>query len=128
MRRTGALGEYGSRANLRVIGIDPGTHRMGVGVVDSDDGGLEFVYATVLRATSSKAIHERLYDLQRELVDLIGVWRPSVVSIEDPFVARNVKAAIAVGQAQAVGMLAAFDVDGLYGDDLAGAMHADRDD
>ncbi len=95
---------------MRVIGIDPGTHRMGVGVVDSAGSVMTFVFADAISAARSLPLHERLSCLHEELLRVIETWRPSVMAIEDPFVSPRlvgVKAAMAVGQAQAVGMLAA---------------------
>jgi crossover junction endodeoxyribonuclease RuvC len=89
------------------MGVDPGTVKMGVGGVLSDDDHLTLAYSELLSAPRSKPLSDRLgwlYDqISRALEDL----RPSVVAIEQPFVARNVKAALAVGQAQAVAMIAA---------------------
>jgi crossover junction endodeoxyribonuclease RuvC len=41
------------------------------------------------------------------LLQIIHEWKPSIISIEAPFVSKNVRAAMAVGQAQAVAMLSA---------------------
>ena len=80
---------------------------MGVGVVDSEAGGLDFVHADVLGARRQDPISERLHDLFVQLSDVITEKRPSVVAIEHPFAARNVKAAMAIGHAQAVAMVVA---------------------
>ena len=80
---------------------------MGVGVVDSDAGELSFVYSTALSPDRAGPLSERLHYLHNRLLDVMQEWTPSVVAIEEPFVARNVHAAMAVGQAQAVAMVAA---------------------
>ncbi len=82
---------------------------MGVGVIDEHDGDLSLVHAAVLTASSSKPLGERLYSLFQELRQSIDLWQPEVVAVEEPFVARNVRSAMAVGQAQAVAMLAASE-------------------
>ena len=97
---------------MRVLGIDPGTYRMGVGVVDSDRQDLSLVYWGVLGPEGAGPLSIRLRSLYEQLVDVIRTWAPSVVAIEEPFVSRNVRAAMAVGQAQAVAMVAAAQ-DGL---------------
>ena len=97
---------------MRVLGIDPGTYRMGVGVVDSDQGDLSLVYSGVLSPREAGPLSIRLRSLYEQLVDVIRTWAPSVVAVEEPFVSRNVRAAMAVGQAQAVAMVAAAQ-DGL---------------
>ena len=92
---------------MLVVGVDPGTIKMGVGGVLTDDDHLTLAYSELLSPPRSKPLSDRLgwlYDrMSRALEDL----RPSIVAIEQPFVARNVKSALAVGQAQAVAMIAA---------------------
>ena len=80
---------------------------MGAGVVDSCEGRLTLVYSGVLSPDRSTPLSQRLHYLYDQLVQLIQEWEPSMVAIEEPFVARNVRAAMAVGQAQAVAMIAA---------------------
>ncbi len=92
---------------MRILGIDPGTLHMGVGLVDADSDSLKPAFADALRAARSDPLPLRLNYLYNTLVDLIRQWGPSVVAIEHPFLARNVRSALAVGQAQAVAMMAA---------------------
>ena len=92
---------------MRVLGVDPGTLHMGVGVVDEVDGGLAFAYSCVLSPAKSGRLSERLHYLHERILALIRELEPTVVAVEEPFVARNVRSAMAVGQAQAVAMVAA---------------------
>ena len=92
---------------MRVLGVDPGTFRMGVGVVDSEQGELSLVYSGVLTPKKSDPLSARLHYVYEQLIQLMQEWTPSAVAIEEPFVARNIKAAMAVGQAQGVAMVAA---------------------
>ena len=80
---------------------------MGVGVVGSDDGSLTLVDADVLKVGRRTPLAERLHMLYAQLLDYIGQYEPDEIAIEEPFVARNVRSAMAVGQAQAVAMVAA---------------------
>ena len=92
---------------MRVLGIDPGTFKMGVGVVDPEGGRLCLAYSGVLSPPRADPLPQRLRYLYDQLVQLMQAWKPSAVAVEEPFVARNVRAAMAVGQAQAVAMVAA---------------------
>ena len=92
---------------MRSLGIDPGTYNMGVGVVNVDRDALSLVDANVLKVRRGIARPERLHQLYSELLKYIALYEPDEVAIEEPFVARNVQSAIAVGQAQAVAMIAA---------------------
>ncbi len=80
---------------------------MGVGVIGSYDDNLTLVDANVLKVARRTPLAERLQALYSELLSYIGQHNPDEVAIEEPFVARNVRSAMAVGQAQAVAMIAA---------------------
>ena len=80
---------------------------MGVGVVFADSDGLIFVDADVLKAPRSMPRAKRLHRLYMQLLDYISRHEPDEIAIEEPFVARNARSAIAVGQAQAVALIAA---------------------
>ena len=92
---------------MLVLGIDPGTHKMGVGVVASEGSDLRMAYAGVLSPRGSDPLSERLRFLYDGLSQVISIWQPTEVAIEEPFAARNIKAAMAIGHAQAVAMLVA---------------------
>lgn len=92
---------------MRILGVDPGTLRMGVGIVDAQEGKLDAVHYDVLTCSRRSLPSQRLYELYQGIVKTIETWSPDEVAIEEPFVARNVRSAMAVGQAQAVAMLAA---------------------
>ena len=92
---------------MRVLGIDPGTYATGVGVVESADGGARLVFAATLSPRRRDKLPVRLNFLYEQLTRVMDDWRPEEVAIEEPFVARNVKAAMAVGQAQGVALAAA---------------------
>ena len=94
-------------ALVRVLGIDPGTYNMGMGIVDSEDGELTHVYSGVLSPGKSSPLSQRLHYLYGQVLKTMQEWRPSLVAIEEPFVARNPRSAMAVGQAQGVAMVAA---------------------
>ena len=96
---------------MLVLGVDPGTYLMGVGAVDSDGDTYALRLSDALSPPRKADLAQRLFWLHDQLNELIAGLRPDVVAIESPFVARNVKAAIAVGQSQAVAMIAAASHD-----------------
>lgn len=80
---------------------------MGVGVIDGDADDCALVRLDVLKAARGSPPEERLHRLYSALLDCIAECKPQAMAIEQPFVARNVRSAMAVGQAQAIAMLAA---------------------
>ncbi len=91
---------------MRVLGIDPGTYNMGVGVVDAHGSDLSLVHVSVLAPRRADPLPARLHAMSRGLGDLLRDLTPGSAAIEEPFVARNVRAAMAVAQAQAAAMIA----------------------
>lgn len=91
---------------MRILGIDPGTARLGYGVIDADDDYVAVAFGT-LETGASDAMADRLLQIHIALANLIGQTDPDVVVIEQLFFSRNVTTAIAVGQARGVAMLAA---------------------
>jgi len=91
---------------MRVLGIDPGTIRLGYGIVDGEEQ-VCMVCCGVLNLSSKKPIETRLYSLYSELNRIIAEHQPDEVAVEEPFVGRNIRSALAIGRAQAVAMLAA---------------------
>ena len=92
---------------MRVLGIDPGTYKMGVGVVSSEGSDFSLAYTGVLSPRRKDPLADRLKFLFDGLTSVVQEWRPSEIAIEEPFAGQNWKAAMAIGQAQAVAMLVA---------------------
>ncbi|MBM3948939.1 MAG: crossover junction endodeoxyribonuclease RuvC [SAR202 cluster bacterium] len=92
---------------MRILGIDPGTHHMGIGLVEDDGGAVRCLHFEVISADSRLPLPERLRDIHARLAAVIEAWKPDAAAVEEPFAAKNIRAAIAVGQAEAVAMLAA---------------------
>ncbi|MCJ7515157.1 MAG: crossover junction endodeoxyribonuclease RuvC [Dehalococcoidia bacterium] len=92
---------------MRVLGIDPGTLNMGYGVVDEDAGEMAMVDYGVVSLSSKIPVEKRLSSLYKKLVEIVARHQPDEVAIEEPFVAGNVRSALAIGRAQAIAILAA---------------------
>ena len=90
-----------------VLGIDPGTVAMGYGIVESRNEEVALVDYGVLNCPAHSSIGERLSLLYHGLEQIISRYHPEAVAVEQPFVAKNVKSAFAIGRAQAVAILVA---------------------
>lgn len=90
------------------LGIDPGTARLGYGVIRGNDPATSLEFG-VVETGSNEDMPTRLLQLHDELLGLIRDYRPSVMVIEKLFFARNVTNAISVGQARGVAMLTAAE-------------------
>ena len=95
---------------MRVLGIDPGTIRMGYGLVEEGEQAVAVDWG-VLKMPSSLAIEKRLFQLYSHVLSMVSMWQPDAVAVEEPFIGRGerqyVTSAFAIGQAQAVVLIAA---------------------
>ena len=90
-----------------VMGIDPGVASTGFGVVRIAGGRMSAVDAGVIEAPPTESLEIRLARIHGELEQLVGWHVPAAVALEDLYFGKNVRSAIAVGQARGVAMLAA---------------------
>ena len=94
---------------MKILGIDPGTIVMGYGVIESEDDELSLVDFGAIKVSERSPIGERLKHLYHELLKVIQRYKPDAVAVEQPFVAKNVRTAFAIGRAQAIAILAATE-------------------
>ena len=90
-----------------VLGIDPGTARLGYGVVERQGSRLTMLDYGCLETTNDRPLEQRLLLIHEGIDDLIETWRPEVVGVERLFFNKNVQTAMAVGQARGVVLLTA---------------------
>ena len=80
---------------------------MGYGVIESREDEIALVDCGALTSPARSPIGERLSFLYNKLLEIISQYQPDAAAVEQPFMAKNVRSALAVGRAQAVAMLAA---------------------
>jgi crossover junction endodeoxyribonuclease RuvC len=92
-----------------VMGIDPGVANTGFGVVRVAGGSMSAIDGGVINAPPGEPIEERLARIHQQLTELITWHEPQAVALEDLYFGKNVRSAMAVGQARGVAMLAAAE-------------------
>jgi crossover junction endodeoxyribonuclease RuvC len=90
-----------------VLGIDPGVASTGFGVVSIDGPRMGAVDGGVIEAPAGDPTENRLAEIHDALADLLARHDPVAVALEGVYFGRNVRSAIAVGQARGVALLAA---------------------
>jgi crossover junction endodeoxyribonuclease RuvC len=104
---------FGAEANarrcvMRVLGVDPGLTRCGLGVVDGSSGRrLAAVAFDVARTPAGDDIAGRLLALEQVLERWIVDYRPDVVAVERVFSQHNVRTVMGTAQAAAVAITCA---------------------
>jgi len=92
---------------MRILGIDPGTRRLGYGIIDSAGPSAAFVACGAVACSDKLSMTDRLVRLYAELGKIIAEFRPDCAAVESPFFSENARSALAIGKAQAVAILAA---------------------
>ncbi|NJP64967.1 crossover junction endodeoxyribonuclease RuvC [Streptomyces spiramenti] len=93
---------------MRVLGVDPGLTRCGVGVVEGEAGRpLRMVAVGTLRTPVEAEVPERLRLLEVGLEEWLDTHRPERVAVERVFSQHNVRSVMGTAQASAVAMLCA---------------------
>jgi len=94
-------------STIRILGIDPGSQRTGVGIVDIDAAGrTTHVFHTALNLLGNDDFPLRLKQIFDELRDIVLAHRPHEVAIERVFMARNPDSALKLGQARGAAICA----------------------
>lgn len=92
---------------MLTLGIDPGTARIGYGLVkEHRDGALEAIAYGVITTPAKTPMWERLQTIFDELTKIIQQYQPDRAGVEELFFAKNVTTAITVAQGRGVILLA----------------------
>ncbi|TXL86058.1 crossover junction endodeoxyribonuclease RuvC [Streptomyces sp. NBC_01725] len=93
---------------MRVLGVDPGLTRCGVGVVEGVAGRpLTMLGVGVVRTSADADLGSRLVDIERGVEAWLEEHRPELVAVERVFSQHNVRTVMGTAQASAVAMLCA---------------------
>lgn len=87
---------------LRIIGIDPGSRKTGIGIIDYDPSSKQItpILAKVLRLDLDQELPIRLAELARLLQDLLAEYKPEKAVLEDVFVGDHARSALILGQSR----------------------------
>src|SRR6201982_696675 len=91
-----------ARHPVRVLGVDPGLTRCGVGVVDGAPGrALTLVRVRVIRPSAADDIATRLLAIETEMEQWLDACQPDAVAVERVFSQQNVRTVMGTAQARA---------------------------
>ena len=92
---------------MRILGIDPGVATIGFGVVDSEKNQIKLVKCGVITTPAHTSLSSRLEQIFRDMADLLNLFKPDAVSVEELFFNTNITTGIAVAHARGeVGVVA----------------------
>ncbi|WP_418725323.1 crossover junction endodeoxyribonuclease RuvC [Dysosmobacter sp.] len=92
---------------MRILGIDPGIATIGFGLVEAERGQARMVTYGAVTTPAGLPLSRRLYQIDRDMEELIGKLRPDVMAVEELFFNTNLTTGIAVAHGRGVILCAA---------------------
>lgn len=92
---------------MRVLGIDPGTQHLGLGLVERVQGRHVHLAHFLLRPREQRSLPERLAYLFDRISEVIAIHSPDEVAVEGVFYAKNARSAFILAHARGVALLCA---------------------
>ncbi len=90
---------------IRVLGIDPGFGRVGFGVVEYNQGKIQYVAHGLIETSPKKKFADRLVYIHDHIKKIVLQYKPELAGVEELFFSKNVTTAIQVAQARGVILL-----------------------
>ncbi len=82
----------------RVLGIDPGYERLGVAVVEKENGKEKLIFSETLKTSPKRDFKDRLFEIGEEVQKIIDEYKPENLAIEKLFFNTNQKTATNVSE------------------------------
>ena len=80
---------------MRILGIDPGVATIGFGLVEADRAQVHMVTYGAITTPAGLPLSRRLYQIDRDMEELIGKLKPDVMAVEELFFNTNLTTGIA---------------------------------
>jgi crossover junction endodeoxyribonuclease RuvC len=90
---------------MTIMGIDPGTARIGWGVISSTAGTIKAISYGLIETHKDELPQMRLLTISHAMDSIIEKYHPDAIAVEELFFTKNVTTAISVGQARGVILL-----------------------
>lgn len=91
-----------------IMGIDPGTNKMGYGVIRVCGREARYVTMGYIAIPSALSTYEKLGVIYSEIDRIMSIYKPTEVAYEAPFFGKNIQSMLKLGRAQGVAMAAAI--------------------
>ncbi len=90
---------------IRLLGLDPGLRATGWGVIDVTGNRLAHVANGTVKTDATLSLADRLVQIEKGLLEVLGSTTPASAAVETVFVARDPVAALKLGQARGIALL-----------------------
>ena len=96
---------------MRILGIDPGSHVTGYGVIEKKGNYLRHVLHGEIKAKKDSQLSTMLISIYQQLSEIISQTAPQAISLENIFYGKNVRSLIKQAQVRGVVIFAGADKD-----------------
>ena len=87
------------------IGVDPGVATIGFGLIEADRGSQRLLRYGVINTPAGLPLSNRLYQISRDMEELLGAFHPDEAAVEELFFSKNITTGIAVAHGRGVILL-----------------------
>jgi crossover junction endodeoxyribonuclease RuvC len=91
---------------LRILGIDPGIATVGFGVIDVSGAKTAHIAHGVIETPAGERLSLRLYNINKDVSELIRIYRPDEIAVEELFFNTNLTTGISVAHGRSAAILA----------------------
>jgi len=88
--------------NYKILGIDPGFDRLGIAILEKEEGKEKLLYSSCFTTDKKDGFHIRLHAVGCEIERIIEEYTPHTLSIENLFFNTNQKTALQVSEVRGV--------------------------
>jgi len=89
-----------------ILGVDPGSHATGYGVIEVGGGRMSCLDAGTIRAIKGDDLPARLRTIHEALLEIVTAHDPQEMAVEDVFIAKNARSSLILGHARGAALLA----------------------
>ncbi len=90
----------------RILGVDPGSRITGYGIIDVAGNYNHYCDSGCIRTSGNQSLAERLRVIFESVAQVIAMYRPDEMAVEQVFMHRNPDSALKLGQARGVAICA----------------------
>lgn len=87
---------------MKVLGVDPGYDRMGVAIIERENGSDNLLYSDCITTSAKLPFSDRLLAIGEGFEKILKEWKPDVLSVEKLFFTKSKTTAMGVSEARGV--------------------------
>lgn len=85
---------------MRIIGVDPGLTKTGLGIIEVKNNSLSFIASTTIHTSAADSLSQRLQEFHDAVTDFIKLYQPHEAAIEETFINSNPTSSLKLGHAR----------------------------